>query len=86
MIALMRRPASVTPPPVATLTTNLAPASIFGHVFLAQTASGLPRDSVVITTELLLTLDRDHLGDSAGSVPPALIADIETGLRRVLAL
>jgi len=70
---------------VTALTSNLARAAIPGNVFLPHTATGLPRDSVVITTELI-TLDHDHLLGGAGSVPPALMADVEAGLRRVLAL
>jgi mRNA interferase MazF len=53
-----------------------------GNVFLPATSSGLPKDSVVNVTGLV-TLDKTDLGAMAGQLPPALIHDVDRGLRPV---
>ncbi|MBD8100914.1 type II toxin-antitoxin system PemK/MazF family toxin [Plantibacter sp. CFBP 8775] len=70
---------------IAVVTSNTALAELPGNVFLPATASGLPKDSVVNTTQLL-TLDEDDLGPAAGRVPVTLSLDLDAGLRRVLHL
>lgn len=69
----------------AAVTSNTALAAMPGNVFLPATATGLPRDSVVNVTALV-TLDKGHLADQVGAVPPALMEEVERGLRRVLDL
>jgi mRNA interferase MazF len=54
-----------------------------GNVFLPATSSGLPKDSVVNVTALV-TLDKNDLDAEAGLLPPALMSEIDRGLRRVL--
>jgi mRNA interferase MazF len=49
------------------------------------TSSGLPKDSVVNVTALV-TLDKIDLDDAIGQLPPALMSDVDRGLRRVLGL
>ena len=67
------------------ITWNTALAAMPGNVFLPASATGLPRDSVVNVTALV-TLDKHDLGDPAGTIPSALMDDVERGLRRVLQL
>lgn len=70
---------------VAALTSSTSRATIGGNVFVPAHLSGLPKDSVVVVSALA-TVDRDLLGDPVGAVPPALMRDIDAGLRRVLNL
>jgi mRNA interferase MazF len=69
----------------AVITSNTGLAAMPGNVFLPATASGLPKDSVVNVTALV-TLDKTDLDDEAGHLPPALMSDVDRGLRRVLGL
>ena len=70
---------------VAVITTNTALATMPGNVFLAATATGLPRDSVVNVTAIV-TLNKADLADYVGQLPDVLHEDVHRGLRRVLAL
>ena len=70
---------------VAVITTNTALATMPGNVFLAATATGLPRDSVVNVTAIV-TLNKADLADYVGQLPDVLREDFHRGLRRVLAL
>lgn len=70
---------------VAVITTNTALATMPGNVFLAATATGLPRDSVVNVTAIV-TLNKSDLADYVGQLPDVLREDVHRGLRRVLAL
>jgi mRNA interferase MazF len=54
-------------------------------VFLPSVATGLPRDSVVNVTALVI-LDKKELDGPVGQVPDASMADVDHGLRQVLAL
>ena len=70
---------------VAAISSRTARAGLPGNVFVPASASGLPKDSVVIATEVL-TLDRDHIGEPIGRLPTPLMREIDSGLRRVLSL
>lgn len=70
---------------VAVLTSNLRLAVMPGNVLLPATATGLDRDSVVNVTALA-TVDREMLGEISGTVPAYLLAEIDEGLRLVLAV
>ena len=70
---------------VAVITTNTALATMPGNVFLAATATGLRRDSVVNVTAIV-TLNKSDLADYVGQLPDVLREDVHRGLRRVLAL
>jgi len=70
---------------VAVITTNTALATMPGNVFLAATATGLRRDSVVNVTAIV-TLNKADLADYVGQLPDVLREDVHRGLRRVLAL
>lgn len=67
------------------ITSNTALASMPGNVFLPASASGLPQDSVVNVTGVV-TLDKDDLGEQAGTLPLALQREVDRGLRGVLGL
>jgi mRNA interferase MazF len=67
------------------ITSNTSLATMPGNVFLAATATGLPRDSVVNVTALV-TLDKVHLADYVGRAPLTLLREIDRGLRTSLGL
>ena len=69
---------------VAVVTSNTALAAMPGNVFLPAVVTGLPLDSVVNVTALA-TLDKRDLGEQVGVAPRALMAEVDDGLRRVLA-
>jgi len=69
----------------AVVSSNTALASLPGNVFLPAKITGLPKDSVVNVTAIV-TLDKDDLGDLAGTVPAYVTTDVDQGLRRVLEL
>jgi mRNA interferase MazF len=70
---------------VAVLTSNTGLAAAPGNVFVPATTSGLSRDSVVNVTAVV-TLDRAHLSEPIGDLPPYLLVEVDQGLRRVLDL
>lgn len=69
----------------AVITSNTGLAAMPGNVFVPAASSGLPHDSVVNVTALV-TLDKSDLGTETGQLPPALMNDVDRGLRRVLGL
>ncbi len=69
----------------AVITSNTGLAAMPGNVFLPATSSGLRKDSVVNVTALV-TLDKTDLDAETGHLPPALMSDVDRGLRRVLGL
>jgi mRNA interferase MazF len=70
---------------VVSLTGNLRLIEAPGNVLVPAKASGLPKDSVANVTQLL-TLDEDFLTERAGKLPPRLMAQVDAGLKLVLAL
>jgi mRNA interferase MazF len=70
---------------VVNLTSNLRLVEAPGNVLVPAKTSGLPKDSVANVTQLL-TLDEDSLTERAGKVPPRLMAQVDAGLKLVLAL
>ena len=69
----------------AVITSNTGLAAMPGNVFLPATSSGLPKDSVV-NVMALVTLDKTDLSAEEGLLLPALMSDVDRGLRRVLGL
>lgn len=69
----------------AVVTSNTRLAAMPGNVFLPDSATGLPRDSVVNVTALV-TLDKTDLSERVGVVDAGLMAEIDRGLRQALAL
>ena len=70
---------------VAVLTSNVALAALPGNVAVAAEVTGLDVDSVVNVTQIA-TLDRVTLEEHAGALPDWLMAQVNTGLARALAL
>jgi mRNA interferase MazF len=67
------------------ITSNTGLAAMPGNVFLPAVSSGLPKDSVVNVTALV-TVHKNDLDTENGHLPPALMSDVDRGLRRVLGL
>jgi mRNA interferase MazF len=70
---------------VATVTTNEQLATLPGNVAIPADVAGLEADSVLNVTQIA-TVDRGALEERIGAVPDWLMAQINTGLARVLAL
>jgi mRNA interferase MazF len=70
---------------VAALTTNVERAKRPANVLLEKGTAGLVRDSVVMTTPLR-TLDKATLADRCGTLSRSRMAQVDSGLRRVLDL
>lgn len=70
---------------VAVLTSNTKLASAPGNVFLPASVTGLPRDSVA-NVSALVTLNKTDLTGHVGEAPAGLMRQVDSGLRRVLAL
>ncbi|KAA1422815.1 type II toxin-antitoxin system PemK/MazF family toxin [Mumia zhuanghuii] len=68
---------------VAALTSNLRLASMPGNVFVSRGMTGLPKDSVVNVSQIA-TIDKSDVADRAGSLTPALLADVDDGIRLLL--
>lgn len=70
---------------IAILTSTTRLANRPGNVFVPASASGLTEDSVVNVTALV-TVDRRELEPRVGTLPPAIMRNVDQGLRRVLGL
>lgn len=70
---------------VAVMTSNTGLAGVPGCVFAPAAVTGLPKDSVVMPMQLV-TLDREHLGQTVGRLTTPLLTDVDAGLRRALSL
>lgn len=70
---------------VVALTSNLELVNGPGNVRLERSDSGLSKDSVANVSQLL-TIDLAFLDDQAGELPPAVLAEVDSGLRLALAL
>jgi len=69
----------------AVITSHTGLAAMPGNVFLPAATSGLPKDSVVNVTALV-TLNKTDLDTETGHLSPALMSNVDRGLRRVLRL
>jgi mRNA interferase MazF len=71
---------------VAVLTSNVKLAALPGNVLVAaDVLAGLDGDSVVNVTQIA-TIDRGSLEEHVGALPDWLMADVDAGLARALAL
>ena len=71
---------------VVVLTSNIQLAALPGNVLVAaDIVPGLDGDSVVNITQIA-TIDRNAVEQNIGSLPDWLMAEIDTGLARALAL
>lgn len=69
----------------AAITRSLRLRSAPGNLYLPQGTGGLSHDSVVNVSQLV-TLDRRRLSNPIGHIPPAMLRELDDGLRLVLAL
>lgn len=70
---------------VAIVTTNLRLAALPGNVAVPADLTALDADSVVNVTQIA-TVDRHALEEHVGTVPDWLMAQVDAGLARALAL
>jgi len=70
---------------VAVITSKTARAGIGGNVFVPASASGLPRDSVVIVSQLA-TIPRIEVGPPVGRLERSHMRRVDEGLGLVLGL
>lgn len=70
---------------VTILTTNLKLARFAGNVYLAAGAFGLPRDSVVNTSQIF-TLDKSTLESIICNLPDKMIQKVDQAIKMVLGL
>lgn len=70
---------------VAAITSNLALERAPGNVLLRRRATKLPNDSVVNVSQIL-TIDRSLLARRVGRLPSPKMAEVDVGIRLVLAL
>jgi len=70
---------------VTVLTTNVKLAALPGNVAVPTEIMGLGVDSVVNVTQIA-TIDRAALEDRVGALPDWLLAQVDAGLTRALAL
>lgn len=70
---------------IVVLTTNLRLAEAPGNVLLKSAQTGLPKDSVANTSQVL-TVDKSFLTEKVGKLRKSEIQKIEAGLRLVLGL
>ncbi len=70
---------------VAAITSNLELAAAPGNVLLTRRQSKLPRESVVVVSQIL-TLDRRFLTKRVGGLSSAIVSDVDRGMRLVLSL
>jgi mRNA interferase MazF len=70
---------------VAAITGNLGLAEAPGNVPVEALEGGLPRDSVVNVSQVA-TLEKDFLGDRAGSLGTRTMLAVDDGLRTALGL
>ena len=68
---------------VAVVTSNLGLADAPGNVRLSKSDAGLQKPSVVNVSQIL-TLDRSLLTSKVRSLPPAVMRQVDEGLRLVL--
>ncbi len=65
------------------LTSNLRWESAPGNVLLPAPVTGLPKDSVANVSQVV-TIDRRHLTERAGTLPPRYVRSILTGIDVIL--
>ncbi len=70
---------------VAAVTSNLRLAKAPGNVLLDSSESNLPKDSVVKVSQIL-TIDKSFLVQRVSLLAGELMAEVDAGVRLVLAL
>jgi mRNA interferase MazF len=67
------------------ITSNLRLAEAPGNVRLATRGTGLAKPSVANVSQVI-TIDKSLLSERVGRVPPAVMREVDEGLRLALAL
>ena len=70
---------------VAVLTSNVALAQATGNVLLNVRHAGLTKDSVVNVSQVI-TVDKQRLTEKVKKLEPSTMAEVDNGLRLVLAV
>ncbi len=70
---------------VVGMSSNLTLATQPGNVQLSARVAGLPKDCVVNVTQVA-TVDRANLLEHVGSLPTAMVAKVDAGIRTTLGL
>lgn len=72
---------------VVPLTSNTSRAAVPGHVFIPASASGLPKDSVAVASQVVV-VDKDQIEPESDPdrLPKYLVDDLAQALRLVLEL
>ena len=70
---------------VAVLTSNTALAQAPGNVLIKARHAGLAKDSVVNVSQVI-TVDKQRLTEKVKKVEPSTMAEVDNGLRLVLAI
>lgn len=72
---------------VVPLTSNTSRALVPGHVFIPASASGLPKDSVAVASQVVV-VEKSQVEERSEPelLPDYLVEDLERSLRLVLAL
>jgi len=70
---------------VAALTSNIALAQAPGNVLIKARHAGLSKDSVVNVSQVI-TVDKQCLTEKIKKLESSVMADVENGLRLVLAI
>ena len=70
---------------VAVLTSNVSLAQAPGNVLLKARRAGLPKDSVINVSQLI-TIDKQFLADKVKMLDSPTMAEVDEGLRLVLAI
>jgi len=68
---------------VCALSSNLRRADVPGNVLLEPGEGGLPKQSVVLVSQLL-SVDKTHLGEYIGRLPSKRVRQILEGIRLVI--
>ncbi len=68
-----------------TITSNLDYARLTNNVFLAKEETGLEKDSVINMTQLV-TVDKSLLTQQLGTVPQAILVQLNDSLKTVLGI
>jgi mRNA interferase MazF len=69
----------------AVITSNLKLEKALGNVRLSKRDSNLPRESVINVSQIV-TIDKSHLTECAGTVPKRIMQQVDVGMKLVLNL
>ena len=67
------------------LSSNLRLLDAPGNALLPAKATGLPKDSAAIVTQVV-TLDQEYLVERSGKIPPRYMAQVDAGMKLALDL